>query len=388
MARVAPGMGRPTMVDARAARVRWPARCNDLPWSPSSARSGSVDFEHHSPPFVVRSDRGGRAAGEGAQRLVEALAAERERISNHTCVSRLLSVRARAFVPLRGASHFLLLAQEKVTKEKGTPDFPPRARSARGALRCSESVGRRELGHPWPRTCAPFPAGFLRYSAENERGFKARSQEPASISAAASLASLSRVWLRCARHQLSEAGVAVAPAVAPAVASAVAVGFQGPHRLVPSSGARAGGKARMFEHMDVRVRAGPVMVSSAGYRAGLFPRGARLGCPSLWLLSLGQARAEQERGRTPKAARRAEGKMPDVRESDSLPRRGAKAFDLDFDVAFAVSVPVAQRVGAQKTNHLALADQDPPYNSSARHQQANPLRIKRMPPGIPPGPTP
>jgi hypothetical protein len=34
---------------------------------------------------------------------------------------------ATAFSALRAASHFLLLAQEKVTKEKGTPDFPPRA---------------------------------------------------------------------------------------------------------------------------------------------------------------------------------------------------------------------------------------------------------------------
>ena len=57
-----------------------------------------------------------------------------------------------------------------------------------------------------------------------------------------------------------------------------------PIRLVPSSGARAGGKARMFERRDARVRAGPVMASSAGDRAGLFPRGARLGCPSLWFL--------------------------------------------------------------------------------------------------------
>src|SRR5690606_21702756 len=34
-----------------------------------------------------------------------------------------------------------------------------------GSLRCSESVGRRELAHPCAPTCAPFPAGFLRYSA-------------------------------------------------------------------------------------------------------------------------------------------------------------------------------------------------------------------------------
>jgi len=40
-----------------------------------------------------------------------------------------------------------------------------------------------------------------------------------------------------------------------------------PIRLAPSSADRTGSKARMFEHMDVRVRAGPGMASSAGYRA-------------------------------------------------------------------------------------------------------------------------
>jgi hypothetical protein len=92
-----------------------------------------------------------------------------------------IKIKIKSFRALRAASHFLLLAQEKVTKEKGTPDFPPRAKSARGALRCSESVGRRELAHPCAQTGAPFPAGFLRYSAENKRGFRAKSREHASI---------------------------------------------------------------------------------------------------------------------------------------------------------------------------------------------------------------
>jgi len=65
------------------------------------------------------------------------------------------------------------------------------------------------------------------------------------------------------------------------------------------------------------------------------------GCPFSCLLLFGQARAEQERGRTPKAARRAEGRMPDVKRSDSRPRRGAKAVDVDLDVAVAVAVAVA-----------------------------------------------
>ena len=57
--------------------------------------------------------------------------------------------------------------------------------------------------------------------------------------------------------------------------------------MAPSSAAGLGGKARLSEAMDGRVRAGPSSASSAGHRA---QRGARVGCPSLWFLSLGHAR--------------------------------------------------------------------------------------------------
>jgi len=51
------------------------------------------------------------------------------------------------FRPSR-ASHFLLLAQEKVTKEKGTPFIRPRLR--RGSLVPSPLQGHATKGHPWP----------------------------------------------------------------------------------------------------------------------------------------------------------------------------------------------------------------------------------------------
>ena len=51
------------------------------------------------------------------------------------------------FRPSR-ASHFLLLAQEKVTKEKGTPFIRPRLR--RGSLAPALLRGPAYMGHPWP----------------------------------------------------------------------------------------------------------------------------------------------------------------------------------------------------------------------------------------------
>jgi hypothetical protein len=197
------------------------------------------------------------------------------------CLQATARSRSSAFAPLRGHESLLFACPKRSNQEKGHPGFPaPRKERARGTLRCSESVGRRELAHPCAQTVAPFPAGFFRYSAENERGLRANSEQPraksqelAAMPTAASLAPLGNVWHRCARHLLIEAGAAVALALLLHLplpwrrAPAFAYRSESPHRLVPSSGARAGGKARMFEHMDVRVRAGPVMVSSAGDRA-------------------------------------------------------------------------------------------------------------------------
>ncbi len=84
-----------------------------------------------------------------------------------------------------------------------------------------------------------------------------------------------------------------------------------PIRLVPSSGARAGGKARMFEAMDGRVRAGPVMASSAGDRAGSFRAARDWGALLFGYFLLGK---QEKVTRCP---------------------QGAKALDLDLDLAVA-----------------------------------------------------
>ncbi len=244
--------------------------------------------------------------------------------------------------PFGATSHFLLLAQEKVTKEKGTPDFPrsdfvariskqpslerspartslcgsSSGRSSASQLpsspqRCSESVGRRdraqrrrrlrssrcraaaERAHPCAQTCAPFPAGFFRYSAENKRGFRTKSQEPASITGAASLASLVSEWHRCARHRLSEAAVAVAPAVA--------LGFWGPHSARAEQRSQGRGKGAHVRAHGCASSRRPGHGEQRREPRELHPRGARLGCPSLWLLSLGQARESDSR---PEGARK------------------------------------------------------------------------------------
>ena len=277
------------------------------------------------------------------------------------CTSGILPSALRAAFGVRPRSCSARACPMRSNQEKGHPGFPaPRKERARGTLRCSESVGRRdraqrrrrlrssrcraaaELAHPCAQTCAPFPAGFFRYSAENERGFIAKSQELASFHATASLAPLMGVWPRCARHQVNEAEASFAPAFAPAVAVAVARGCRS--WLLGSPSARAEQRSQgRGKGAHVRGHGWP-----SSRRPGhgeqrrvpreLYPRGARLGCPSLWLLSLGQAR-----------------------ESDSLPRRGTKAFDVD--VAF-----------GQQHNHPAMADQDPPSNSSLDRSNTNQIQ--------------
>jgi hypothetical protein len=71
----------------------------------------------------------------------------------------------------------LFASPNRSNQEKCDPTFAPPLLCNVGALRCSETGGRRvratarrsceaaELGHPWPQTSTPFPAGFLRYSA-------------------------------------------------------------------------------------------------------------------------------------------------------------------------------------------------------------------------------
>ena len=77
-----------------------------------------------------------------------------------------LGSESRAFVAPYGRPESLLFGWPKRSnQEKGHPGFALRSLRERSALRCSQVSSRRELGHPWPRTCAPFPADLLRYSA-------------------------------------------------------------------------------------------------------------------------------------------------------------------------------------------------------------------------------
>src|SRR5690606_21786749 len=86
------------------------------------------------------------------------------------------------FVSPFGRPESLLLASPKRSnQEKGDPTSAPTFLRNAGSLRCSESVGRRELAHPCARTCAPFPAGFLRYSALHTGPRAERAPRPESI---------------------------------------------------------------------------------------------------------------------------------------------------------------------------------------------------------------
>jgi hypothetical protein len=72
------------------------------------------------------------------------------------------------FDPAFGRPESLLFdSPKRSNQEKGDPTVARRSLRERRTLRCSEPGGRRELGHPWPRTSTPFPAGFLRYSARH-----------------------------------------------------------------------------------------------------------------------------------------------------------------------------------------------------------------------------
>jgi hypothetical protein len=86
-------------------------------------------------------------------------------------------------------------------------------------------------------------------------------------------------------------------------ARAVVLGSPFPSRA-PSSAAGLGGKARMFEAMDGRVRAGPSLASSAGLRA---QRGARVGrafsCPLLFARAKRSGSAAAEADETSRRTR-------------------------------------------------------------------------------------
>jgi len=167
------------------------------------------------------------------------------------------------------AGHFLLLAQEKVTKEKGTPGGTPAA-----ALR----VRYGRPGSADGTSCA---------AAESAR------------SLAPTLRALSAALRRPTRGQDQERPL---PPSAPSPASGgrdSLIGWALAHRL-GSSGSPLGA-ARTRRKKPEGARAGCACVRcqardglSANLRSGLaqsaFGRPRPRGCPSLWLLSLGQAR--------------------------------------------------------------------------------------------------
>jgi hypothetical protein len=156
-------------------------------------------------------------------------------------------------------------------RSESVAEFRPPQRAADLLLFASPKRSRQEKGDP---EIAPGWAGF----AAGLRGFPT-----ARPCTGGKLAPFLRAMLRtdppARRRDLRDTRAKGA--------RAVALGTSFPS-MAPSSGGGLGGKARMFEHMDVRVRAGPRPASSAGHRT---KSGARAGCPSLWFLSLGHARA-------------------------------------------------------------------------------------------------
>jgi len=231
--------------------------------------------------------------------------------------------RSRAFAPLRGTSHFLLLVQEKVTKEKDTPVSRSRA-----------SIEVEASSHPWssnlpahpcagarrgeavlrlipPRPCAarhdraganshihvleharlaPGPGS----AARREPNGDPKSEEQQQQHAVASLGVRRAQRCRWAKNE------------ARAAAGNIEVSFgstalESPS-FPPSSAGIRRGKARMSEAMDGRGRplrgyafaslgrAGRRIPSNAGNPARSLRGAGNPGCPFSWLLLFGQAK--------------------------------------------------------------------------------------------------
>ena len=141
-------------------------------------------------------------------------------------------------------------------------------------------------------------------------------------------------------------------------ARAVALGSPVPS-MVPSSAVGLGGKARMFERMDARVRAGPSPASSAGNRA---QRGTSVGCPSLWFLSLG----EQE-----KVTR------PPSRRTKPRDKSTSSEKSLELDASSAAGRPV---LSLSKGWHDEQANHEQEIHEQAIHEQASNPREGLPPP--------
>jgi hypothetical protein len=159
-----------------------------------------------------------------------------------------IKINSVSFRPADGPSHFLLLAQEEVTKEKGTPVWrlpgilPSRSAFGLRGFADSASCAGRTLAHPCARPCGPCSTPARRQTGAPLIGLPGRT---------ASKITMLRIELALSRVDM--------------------FGLAWPLRAwvpsaAPSNAASFGGKARMSEGMDARVRAGPKLASSAGHR--------------------------------------------------------------------------------------------------------------------------
>ena len=133
-----------------------PAHCraHDTPRAMKPRTTARLRFRKLSslPCFPSPAWRGWRAAPDPAL---------------HSCI---LSVGNCSCVVLGKVPLFRPAAAARATLPSGeSSQSHPRGglrRAAHGALCCSLAASRRELAHPWARTCAPFPRAQLRCSAQ------------------------------------------------------------------------------------------------------------------------------------------------------------------------------------------------------------------------------
>lgn len=211
--------------------------------------------------------------------------------------------------PCRGPSHFSLFGQRKVTKREATPMARPP-----GILPCGCAGGLRgfSTAHPCAaeklaRIPASHPSDF---PPPTRHAIGAPEEQRASC---AHFSEKPQPRQRPVRRRQS-AGLMLSPfrrAAATRVRAGCALLCRGP--LGAASGWRTSPKGGRQDVGQFFVRAGALSKNPATrsrtWRAGC-PEGAPSGCPSLWLLSLGQAR-----------------------ESNSVPGRGSKRLSPKTDAA-------------------------------------------------------
>jgi hypothetical protein len=185
------------------------------------------------------------------------------------------------FVPACSRPESLLFVSSKRSnQEKCDPTFAPPLLCNVGALRCSETGGRRQLAHPCAQTGAPFPAGFLRYSALQAGPGDQEHPFPASPSRAARgkgrrQAASRRCEARQGRELCGKDGRSMGP-------------LSGGGRAEDQPEGTRARRARGFrQHKDVLSKSPGDRTRTR--RAGC-PEGDRPGCPFSWLLLFGQAK--------------------------------------------------------------------------------------------------